>query len=175
MWVADAERYDRWFDSPWGTYAFATERQAILAAAGTLTGMTVADIGCGTGRFTTHLDRRAGRVVGLDRDPAMLAVAARRTRAPLVVGDGHRLPFADHRFDLTVAITVCEFAADPAAAISELARITPTGRACRRRRPPPAQSMGHRQPSPVRPTPPGIPPSSSAEPTCTDLGNHTAP
>lgn len=126
-WVADAERYDRWFDSPWGSYAFATERQAILVAAGNLTGKTVADIGCGTGRFTTELDRRAGYVVGLDPDPSMLAVAARRTPAPLVIGDGHQLPFADHRFDLAIAITVCEFATDPAAVIGELARITRPG------------------------------------------------
>lgn len=126
-WVADAERYDRWFESPWGSYAFATERQAVLDAAGNLTGKTVADIGCGTGRFTTELERHAGPVIGLDPEPSMLTVAARRTQAPLVVGDGHRLPFADHRFDLAVAITVCEFATNPAAVISELARITRPG------------------------------------------------
>jgi len=126
-WVADAEPYDRWFDSPWGTYAFATERQEILAAAANLTGKTVADICCGTGRFTTDLERHAGHVIGLDPDPSMIAVAARRTQAPLVVGDGHRLPFADDRFDLAIEITVCEFATDPAAEIAELARITRPG------------------------------------------------
>jgi ubiquinone/menaquinone biosynthesis C-methylase UbiE len=126
-WVADAERYDRWFESPWGSYAFATERRAILAAAGTLTGKTVADIGCGTGRFTTDLERHSGHVVGLDPDPSMLAVAARRTEAPLIVGDGHLLPFADHRFDVAIAITVCEFATDPTVVIAELARITRPG------------------------------------------------
>jgi ubiquinone/menaquinone biosynthesis C-methylase UbiE len=125
--VADAERYDRWFDSPWGSYAFATERRAILAAAGNLAGTTVADIGCGTGRFTADLDSQASHVIGLDPDPAMLAVATRRTPAPLVVGDGHRLPFADHRFDLAIAVAVCEFATDPAAVVGELARITRPG------------------------------------------------
>ena len=126
-WVADADRYDRWFESSWGGYAFSTERQAILDAAGNLTGKTVADIGCGTGRFTTDLERHADRVIGLDPDRSMLAIAARRTRAPLVVGDGHQLPFADHRFDLTIAITVCEFATDPAAVVAELSRITRPG------------------------------------------------
>jgi ubiquinone/menaquinone biosynthesis C-methylase UbiE len=126
-WVADAERYDRWFESPWGAYAFSTERQAILDAAGNLTGKTVADIGCGTGRFATHLERHADHVIGLDPDRAMLAIAARRTQVPMVLGDGHRLPFADHRFDLAIAITVCEFATDPAAVVSELSRITRPG------------------------------------------------
>lgn len=126
-WVANAGRYDRWFESPWGGYAFSTERQVILDAAGNLTGKTVADIGCGTGRFTTHLERHADRVIGLDPDRSMLAIAARRTQAPLVVGDGHQLPFADRRFDLTIAITVCEFATDPAAVVAELSRITRPG------------------------------------------------
>lgn len=126
-WVADAERYDRWFESPWGSYAFATERQAVLDAAGNLTGKTVADIGCGTGRFTTHLEHDAAHVIGLDPDRSMLAIAARRSQAPLILGDGHRLPFADHRFDLAIAITVCEFATDPAAVVAELSRITRPG------------------------------------------------
>lgn len=126
-WVADAGRYDRWFESPWGAYAYATERQAILDAAGSLTGTTVADVGCGTGRFTAELERHADHVLGLDPDPAMLAIAARRTRASLVLGDGHRLPFADRRFDLAVAVTVCEFATDPAAVVAELSRITRPG------------------------------------------------
>jgi ubiquinone/menaquinone biosynthesis C-methylase UbiE len=126
-WVADAERYDHWYESPWGSYAFATERQAILAAAGNLAGKTVADIGCGTGRLTTDLERHAGRVVGLDPDPSMLAVAARRTAAPLIVGDGNRLPFGDRRFDVTIAITVCEFTTDPAVVTAELARVTRPG------------------------------------------------
>lgn len=126
-WVSDAGRYDRWFETPWGAYAYSTERQAILEAAGSLTGKTIADVGCGTGRFTTELERHADHAVGLDPDPTMLAIAARRTQASLVLGDGHRLPFADHRFDLAIAVTVCEFATDPAAVVAELSRITRPG------------------------------------------------
>lgn len=126
-WLADAERYDRWFESRWGGYAFSTERQAILGAAGNLTGRTIVDVGCGTGRFTTELERHADHVIGLDSDPSMLAIAARRTRARLVLGDGHHLPFVDHRFDLAIALTVCEFATDPATVVAEMSRITRPG------------------------------------------------
>jgi predicted RNA methylase len=80
-WLADAEAYDAWFDQPWGRYAFAIERAAVLDAAGDLRGATVADIGCGTGRLTTQLEQVAGRVVGFDVDAAMVGVAARSTRA----------------------------------------------------------------------------------------------
>jgi ubiquinone/menaquinone biosynthesis C-methylase UbiE len=126
-WTADAERYDRWFDQTWGHYAFSVERDAILAAAGTLARAEVADIGCGTGRLTQHLERLAARVVGIDADPAMLSVASRRTNAPLVIGDGHSLPFRDASVDVAIAVTVCEFTTDPALVISELARITRPG------------------------------------------------
>jgi predicted TPR repeat methyltransferase len=85
--LADAERYDDRFESPWGSDAFATERQAILAAAGNLATKSVADIGCGTGRFTVDLERRAGCLVGIDLDASMLAIASPRTAAPLTVAD----------------------------------------------------------------------------------------
>ncbi len=41
---------------------------------------SVLDAGCGTGRVAAELARRGREVVGVDRDPSMLAVA--RTRAP---------------------------------------------------------------------------------------------
>jgi SAM-dependent methyltransferase len=36
-------------------------------------GGTVLELGCGTGRVALHLARRGHRVIGLDRDPALLA------------------------------------------------------------------------------------------------------
>ena len=154
-WVADAERYDHWFESPWGRYAFATERQAILAAAGNLAGKTVADIGCGTGRFTTDLEHHAGRVVGLDPDPSMLAVAARRAAAPLIVGDGNRLPFRRpplrcHHRHHRVRVHHRPRSRNRRTGPSHATRGTGD-----RRRPQPPQPLGHRQPAPVRPTPVG--------------------
>lgn len=126
-WSVNAEGYDTWFDQPWGRYASRVEREAILAAAGDLIGADVADIGCGTGRLTQHLEQLAASVVGLDPDPAMLSVASRRTEAPLVLGDGHRLPFRDAGVDVAIAVTVCEFTVDPALVVSELARVTRPG------------------------------------------------
>jgi trans-aconitate 2-methyltransferase len=60
----------------------------------------VLDLGCGTGRVTGEIAERLpnGRVVGLDRSPAMLATARDwlRAHAPgvsLVLADGAALPF----------------------------------------------------------------------------------
>jgi trans-aconitate 2-methyltransferase len=60
----------------------------------------VLDLGCGTGRITSELAGRVpdGRVIALDRSPAMLSTARawfheRGLRVPLVHGDGAALPF----------------------------------------------------------------------------------
>jgi len=46
---------------------------------------------------------------------------------PLVVGDGHRLPFADGTFGYTLALHVLEHATDPDAFAAELSRVAPAG------------------------------------------------
>lgn len=57
----------------------------------------------------------------------MLTVAARRVQAPLLAADAGQLPFRDEAFDVTIAVTVCEFTASPAAVVAELARVTRPG------------------------------------------------
>jgi SAM-dependent methyltransferase len=116
--------YDRWFERPWGRYAFRVESSALMRASGVVEERRVLDVGCGTGRFTLELQQRGAKVIGLDRDPDMLGVAARRLRSPLIEGDACALPFPDGAFDLTVAVTLCEFVADVGVLFSELARVT---------------------------------------------------
>jgi SAM-dependent methyltransferase len=63
---------------------------------------TVHVAACGPGRLLARLDGRAPLAVGSDRSPAMLALAADRTAAPLVRAD-LRAAVADGAFD---AVTV---------------------------------------------------------------------
>jgi SAM-dependent methyltransferase len=126
-WDADAAAYDNWFDRPWGSYASRVEHDLLFDAIGPVAGLDVCDAGCGTGRFTARLEADGARVVGVDRDPAELTVARTRLHGELVEADVHRLPFDDGTFDVTIAVTVCEFTADPAAVIAELVRITRPG------------------------------------------------
>ena len=78
--AARALRYDAWFDGPWGRYAWRVETAAVLAALGPLAGRRVADIGCGTGRLLGSLSSHGAQAVGIDTDPAMLALASTRGR-----------------------------------------------------------------------------------------------
>ena len=99
-------------------------------------GQRVLEIGCGTGvvlRDVMALAGRRGEVTGLDVSRTMLARARRLARgiagAPLRLrqGDGHELPFASGRFDVSLAITVILHVADPLRVVKELARVTRVG------------------------------------------------
>lgn len=122
-----AEAYDRWFDQPWGRYAFGIEVKTLLGAAGAIDGLRVLDAGSGTGRFTAELARRGAHPIAVDRDASMLEVARRREQAPLVLADACSLPLANGSFDLAFAVTLCEFVDDVGAVFSELARVVRPG------------------------------------------------
>ncbi len=124
MTVLDAQRYDAWFDRPWGRHASRIERAALIAAVPQRPGR-VLDAGCGTGRLTVTAD--ATFVVGIDRDLDMLRIARTRIAGPLVQADADHLPFADDTFDLTTAVTLCEFTQSPEHTIAELVRVTRPG------------------------------------------------
>lgn len=123
--AAPALRYDAWFESPWGRYAWRIETAAVLRALGPLDGRRVADIGCGTGRLLGALTGRGASVVGIDTDPAVLTLAA--TRALVFRADANRLPLASASMDATVTVATLEFTASPAQVLAEMARITRPG------------------------------------------------
>ncbi len=69
-------------------------------AAGAAPGRRVLDLAAGTGTSGMALTARGARVVACDFSEGMLSVGrARHPVMDFVVGDGHRLPFADRVFD----------------------------------------------------------------------------
>lgn len=60
------------------------------------------DLGTGTGKSLEILETVAGQVVGFDRNPDLLGVAAenKADNTQLVLGDATNLPFQDKSFDL---------------------------------------------------------------------------
>jgi ubiquinone/menaquinone biosynthesis C-methylase UbiE len=112
---------------------FAHLAPPLIDAVEVTAGDHVLDVCCGTGIVArTSADRTGptGRVVGLDLNEAMLTVA-RRVRPDLDwrQGDAASLPFPDDSFDVALCQSGLMFVPDPAAAVSELARVVrPQGR-----------------------------------------------
>jgi demethylmenaquinone methyltransferase/2-methoxy-6-polyprenyl-1,4-benzoquinol methylase len=90
----------------------------------------VLDVATGTGAVALELLRQKGcRVVGVDQSAGMLAEARRRVdgRVRLVEASAEQLPFADAEFDGLTFTYLLRYVDDPAATLSELARVVRPG------------------------------------------------
>jgi ubiquinone/menaquinone biosynthesis C-methylase UbiE len=98
----------------------------VVDAAGVREGDRVLDVACGTGIVARVAADRAGpkgSVVGIDRNPAMLAVAKRlRPDIEWREGDASGLPFLARSFDIVVCQAALMFFPDPRASLKEMAR-----------------------------------------------------
>jgi SAM-dependent methyltransferase len=94
-------------------------------------GEEVVDVGCGSGRAVGELAARGVRAVGVDVDPEMVAVAARRwPDAEFHVGTATALPLADGSVTGYRADKVFHVVDDQVAALAEARRVLrPGGRA----------------------------------------------
>ncbi|CBL46112.1 Predicted N-methyltransferase [gamma proteobacterium HdN1] len=92
----------------------------------------VLEVGVGTGMSLHHYPKGT-RVTGLDMCPEMLGKAQSRVdkgldaEVELHLGDGERLDFPDHSFDLVVMMFVVSVTPDPVALLDEVARVLRPG------------------------------------------------
>ncbi len=95
--------------------------------------LVVADLGCGTGELVAALAPYARRVIGVDREAAMLEVARRRCagleNAVLLEGGLGALPIPDEALDAALCTLVLHHVEDLVAAFADIARtLRPGGR-----------------------------------------------
>jgi SAM-dependent methyltransferase len=88
----------------------------------------VLDVACGTGNAALLAAARGADVVGVDSAERLIAVARQRAQkanlsAEFLVGDALALPVGDAGFDVVLSVFGVIFAADPAQAVSEVARV----------------------------------------------------
>lgn len=111
-------------------------RELVQAALGAQLGDRVLDVGCGPGFYVTELLQTVGpggSVVGVDRSPDMLAVAAKRgvkhDNVEFVEGEATSLPVEDASVDRAFSVQVLEYVRDVPAALAEMRRaLRPGGR-----------------------------------------------
>ena len=106
-----------------------TER--LLIEAGIGPGMRVLDVGCGSGDVSilvAHLVGSEGEVLGIDREPAMVAAARERVesvdhaKVSCIEGDFRELGSEHGLFDAAVGRFVLMYQADPVDAVRRLTR-----------------------------------------------------
>jgi SAM-dependent methyltransferase len=106
--------------------------QPVLDWAGIRPGDVVLELGPGPGVFTVPLARRVGpqgRVIAVDIQPEMIALAARRVAgaglANVVthVGNAYHLPLPDESVDRVFLVSVLQEVPDPERALAEIARV----------------------------------------------------
>ena len=109
-------------------------RRLVRGALGARAGARILDVGCGPGFYVAELLDEVGAegsIVGIDRSPQMLAVAARRCQGRGNVqfheGDATSLPVEDAGFDAALSVQVLEYVADADAALAELHRVLRPG------------------------------------------------
>jgi malonyl-CoA O-methyltransferase len=125
--------YDRWakiYDHD-GNPLQALEQPAVRGAAGDVRGLSVLDLGCGTGRHALWLAACGASVVAVDFSEAMLAEARGKPGAEAVqflVHDLHKpLPLADGQFDLVVSGLVLEHLRELDGFFSDACRVLKSG------------------------------------------------
>jgi SAM-dependent methyltransferase len=85
-------------------------------------GLTVADIGCGNGRYLMALRAAGARVIGVDLSAGMLAGVADGPSG-LVAADSQALPLTNGVVDVGLLMHMLYHVPDPATAIAEARRV----------------------------------------------------
>jgi SAM-dependent methyltransferase len=117
------------FGGPIGALLAETQERVLADFLGPLDGLSVLDVGTGTGRAAIALALRGARVTGVDASAEMLAVARGRASSAgadvrFEAGDAHALPFGDRAFAAAVSLRVLMHTPGWAQALAELCRVS---------------------------------------------------
>jgi SAM-dependent methyltransferase len=124
----------QYLDAAAGTAAGVDYKRQLVDALDLRAGQTVLDLGCGPGTDLTALAEAvapAGSVIGVDRDPRMVAEARRRLagrpEVEVRTGDVHALPLPDAVVDRARVDRVLQHVDDPARVLAEARRVLRSG------------------------------------------------
>jgi SAM-dependent methyltransferase len=126
--IADrAEDVWNW-GSPAGRRRAETRARQLIEDAALGPGQLALEIGCGTGIFLEKVARSGARIHGMDLSPDLLARAMARgiPETRVLLGDAHRMPYADATFDAVYGSSILHHL-DLEAALRECLRVLKPG------------------------------------------------
>ena len=114
----------------WGIWSIPESEARLLP--GSVEGLDVIELGCGTAYVSAWLARRGARVTGIDNSPRQLATARALQQEhgldfPLILGQAESVPLPDASFDLAISEYGAAIWADPYKWIPEAARLLRPG------------------------------------------------
>ena len=121
-----AKEYDAWYQTPRGSWIGEQEYQLLRTMLRPATGLSMIDVGCGTGYFTRRFAADGAQVTGVDPDANMLAYAQSQRMADerYLRGDARALPFPAQSFDYCIAVASLCFIQEQTSALAEMVRVT---------------------------------------------------
>lgn len=127
-----AAEYDDWYSQKKGAFVDRVETDLALSMLKLESGMTVLDVGCGTGNFSMKLAGMGCIVTGIDVSEEMLNVAREKAaEKSLSISylqmDATELIYQEEIFDAVVSIAAVEFIEDTAQAVKEMFRVAKVG------------------------------------------------
>lgn len=133
--LSTREGYDLWsavYDTD-GNPLIALEEPRVAELLGDVRGLSICDIGCGTGRHALRLAQQGAIVTAIDFSEGMLAQARAKPGAERVTFIHHdissRLPLPDAAFDRVMCCLVFDHVRNVAELFAELGRVcSPDGR-----------------------------------------------
>lgn len=117
--------YDAWYSLKRGSWIGQKEFSLLMKLFNPKAGLTLLDVGSGTGYFSRHFSQTGLNVTGLDSSSEMNAYANTNSKdIHFIQGDVSSLPFEDKSFDYCAAITSLCFVSKPEQALSEMWRVS---------------------------------------------------
>jgi SAM-dependent methyltransferase len=89
-----------------------------------LQGKKILEVGVGTGRYAVPLQKSGIDIVGVDISQKMVERGLRKGLRHVVLGDGARLPFTAHAFDMATTNHVLHLVPDWREVLLEIVRVT---------------------------------------------------
>lgn len=122
-----AESYDKVIisTSPVGMDRIKRRARSITQGAELKKGMTVLELGCGTGEYTKEFAKEEVQLVSLDLSPEMIRVARSKTGKGVlyIVSNAEQLPFKNDVFDSVLGNAILHHFPDLSTALQEVWRI----------------------------------------------------